>query len=158
MASYPEVKYINMYQIGSAARKIDLAEPVRENKTTLPEARPQRKRVIHVDPLALCSIAVSVVMLVLMVAGMSQMYGARQQEMLAQTYVQELYAENQRLQEEYESGYDLEQIERDALALGLVPVEEVTHITVQVTPVQRAVQAEPTAWDALCAFFASIFA
>lgn len=158
MARYPEVRYINMYNIGSAARKIELAEPIRENKTTLPESRPMRKRVLRVDPLALGSIALSAVMLVLMLAGAFQLYTAGQQEKAARDYVQQLYAQNQQLKEDYTSGYDLEQIERNALALGMVPVDQVTHLTVSLEQIPVNIQAEPTAWDALCAFFASIFA
>ena len=67
------------------------------------------------------------------------------------------YAQNQELEETYRSGYDLEEIERKALALGLVPVEQVQHIRMQVElPAQKV--EEPSFWEEMTAFFAGIFA
>ena len=160
MAEKTKIQYINFYSAGSVARKYDLTKPVYEQpRYPEPEFQPQPKRriVVRIDPLALCSIAVSVVMLVLMVAGVFKLYDAWQQEQTLEQYVQQLYAQNQVLEETYRSGYDLEQIEKEALALGLVPVDQVQHITMQV-PHPVEIPREQTPWDALLAFFGGLFA
>ena len=160
MAEKTKIQYVSVYSAGSAARKVDLTRPVYE-QPRYPELeaqpRPKRRIVVRVDPLALCSIVVSVVMLVLMVAGVFQLYGAWQQEQALAEYVEQLYAQNQVLEETYRSGYDLEQIEREALALGLVPVDQVKHITMEVAqPVET--QSVPTFWEEMTAFFGGLFA
>ena len=160
MAEKTKIQYVSFYSAGSAARKIDLTRPVYEQPNyPEPTAQPQRKRriVVRVDPLAVCSIVVSVVMLVLMVAGVFQLHSAWQQEQALAAYVEQLYAQNQELEETYRSGYDLEEIERKALALGLVPVDQVQHIRVQVEmPAQQ--QEASSFWDEVTAFFGGLFA
>ena len=49
------------------------------------------------------------------------------------TYVSYLNKANARLEETYRSGYNLEDIRNKALAMGLVPVEELERRTVTVT-------------------------
>jgi hypothetical protein len=160
MAEKTKIQYINFYSAGSVARKYDLTKPVYEQPDyPEPAAQPQRKRriVVRVDPLAVCSIVVSAVMLVLMVTGVFQLHNAWQQEQALAAYVEQLYAQNQELEETYRSGYDLEEIERKALALGLVPVDQVQHIRMQVElPAQKV--EEPSFWEEMTAFFAGIFA
>lgn len=159
MAEKTKIQYVSFYSTGSAARKIDLTRPIYEPRQPEPEAKPQRQRrvVVRVDPLALCSIVVSAVMLVLMVVGVFQFYGVWQQEQALAAYVQELSAKNEELEQEYRAGYDLEQIEREALALGMIPVDQAQHITMQVEmPAQP--QTEQTFWDAVTAFFSGLFA
>lgn len=160
MAEKTKIQYINFYSAGSVARKYDLTKPVYEQpRYPEPEiqTQPRKRTVVRVDPLAVCSIVVSVVMLVLMVAGVFQLWESWQQEQALTAYVQQLAEQNQVLEETYRSGYDLEQIEKEALALGLVPVEQVQHITL---PVSRPaeVPAEATLWEALAAFFGGLFA
>ena len=160
MAEKTKIQYINFYSAGSVARKYDLTKPVYEQpRYPEPEVQPQpRKRtVVRVDPLAVCSIVVSVVMLALMVAGVFQLWESWQQEQALEDYVQQLSRQNQALEETYRSGYDLEQIEKEALALGLVPVEQVQHITM---PVSRPAEVpeELTPWEAVVAFFGGLFA
>ena len=159
MAEKTKIQYINFYTDGSAARQYELPRSPERNPETVPQAEPRRKRrpVVRVDPLALCSIAVSVVMLVLMAVGMVQLYGLRQQEQALAEYAQELYEMNEVLEEEYRAGYDLDQIRADALALGMIPADQAQHITVSVErPVE--IQEEPDFWDTVAAFFSGLFA
>ena len=69
--------------------------------------------------------------------------------------MQGLQAENTRLTDTYESGYDLALIEQAALGLGMVPRDQVEHITVKMP---APVVEEPTAWVQLQAFLAGFFA
>ena len=160
MAEKTKIQYISFYSAGSVARKYDLTKPVYEQpRYPEPEVQPQPRRriVVRVDPLAVCSIVVSVMMLVLMLAGVFQLYNSWQQEQALTAYVQQLAEQNQVLEETYRSSYDLEQIEKEALALGFVPVDQVQHITMQVSrPVEASVEQTP--WDALVAFFGGLFA
>ena len=70
---------------------------------------------------------------------------------------EELRRENDRLQREYEAGYDLDDILQQAQAMGLVPESEVQTVTVQLPPSQPEV-VEPTFWEQVGAFFAWLFA
>ena len=67
MAKKHDILYVNFYTGGSAAHKIELAPPQPRYPEPAPEpkARPKQRTVIYVDPLAIVSIAVSVVMLAL---------------------------------------------------------------------------------------------
>ena len=70
--------------------------------------------------------------------------------------VAELRAENAALQAEYESGYDLADVERTALALGMVPKEQVEHVTLYVAPAPQQETIGPLAqfWSFLIGLFA----
>ena len=71
-------------------------------------------------------------------------------------YVETLREENVQLQQNYTESYDIEQIERTALALGLVPKEQVRHITVTLPQIEE--KKEPTSWERFTTFLAGLFA
>ena len=158
MARKSDIQYVSYYSSGSAARKIELLPPQPAAPAApKPRPRPAKQQVVYVDPLALCSIAVAAVMLVLMAVGVFQLNQAYQQEQALSTYVSALEEENLRLQQEYDENLDLAQIEQAALALGMVPADQVEHLSVQVE-VPETVQQELTWWESLQAFLASLFA
>ena len=70
--------------------------------------------------------------------------------------MQQLEQENVQLRDTFEQGYDVDQIERTALALGLVPKEQVEHISVRV--VQPSSEQEPEGWEKIGIFLAGLFA
>ncbi len=157
MARKSDIIYINYYADGSSARKMEIFQPRQEPQEPRPRQRRAKKQVVYVDPLALCSIAVSLVMLVLMGVGVLQLYEGYQREQALAAYVAQLQEENLQLQQRYEEEVDLEQIEKTALALGMIPAEQAKHITIQVAPVEE-VLPEPTAWEAFLAFLSGLFA
>lgn len=160
MAKKHDILYVNFYTGGSAAHKIELAPPQPkqpEPAPAVPKARPRKRTVVYVDPLALASIAVSAVMLVLMVVGLLTLNGAHAQEARMEAYVQGLQEQNALLQAEFDENYDPAAIEEAALALGMVPVEQVEHRTIQVAPVVEE-PAPPTFWEQVQAFFDGLFA
>ena len=55
----------------------------------------------------------------------------------------QLEAENTYLQRQYSSSYDLNEIRLAAESMGLVPIEQVEHITVAVPEI---VEEEPISW------------
>ena len=157
MSRKPDIQYIRFYTDGSAARQLQ-ADPCRKMKYTVPKAsRPQKQvKTLFVDPLAWAGIAISAVMLVLMLVGGVKLFALYQQAESMESYASMLYAQNVELKSDYESGYDLEQIEGVAHALGLVPVEEKT-ITVSL-PVRNTLQEKPDMWGTLSLFFRGLFA
>ena len=154
MARKTDIQYVRFYTDGSAARKIAPVAPLKTMK--LPKIKRKKRTTLHIDPLAFAGIMMAAVMLVLMAVGIHQLRTARGELQTMDTYVQTLTEENQHLQQTFHEGYNLEQIEKTALALGLVPKEQVTHITIQV-PKEPAVE-EPSAWEQVYAFLTGLFA
>ena len=154
MARQPDVQYIRLYTDGSAARKLELVSPVRKAKA--PRAKKQKKIILHIDPVAIFGILTAFVMLIVMASSYYNLNQAQENAAAMESYVQELREENAALWERYEAGYDLEEVERTALALGMVPTEQVEQVSVQVTLPEA--QPTPNAWERLCTFLAGLFA
>jgi len=133
-----EVQYVRYSTDGSAARKPLPAFAPWQAKAALKVFTQKRIRV-YVDPVAILGIAVAVCMLVMMAVGVFRLQAVRQEAAQMQSYVTELNAENKALEAEYENGYDLEAVERTALALGMVPSQQVRQVSVTIpeTEVQQ---------------------
>ena len=71
--------------------------------------------------------------------------------------VQRLQEENERLQAEFDELYDPAAVEEVALALGMVPVDQVEHRTIRVAPVEEIPEV-PDLWEQLQDFFEGLFA
>lgn len=154
MARRIDIQYIRLYTDGSAARKIE--STVRVPVATLPKPRKQKKIVIRIDPVAVFGLMVAAVMLVTMIGGIFRHYQLQNELAAMQSYVQELRSENETLNYTYESGYDLEQVRRTALALGMVPSEEASNEKMRLAaPVEKV---EPDAWQEFTAFLTGLFA
>lgn len=155
MARQPDVRYIRLYTDGSAARKMELATP---SKSVKANHRPkkQKKILVFVDPVAILGIITAVVMLVVMFTGMHMLKQARYETKQMEQYVASLQEENKLLQAEFEAGYDLETVEQTALALGMVPVDQVEHIKISVEVPKEAEQ--PDTWDQIYTFLTGLFA
>ncbi len=154
MARQPDIQYIRYVTDGSAARKVAPVVPLKTMK--LPRIKINKRITLRVDPLAFAGIFMSAVMIVLMAVGVVQLRVAQTQLQNMESYVQELEQENVQLRDTFEQGYDIEQIERTALALGLVPEDQVTHITVRVA--QPPVEEEAEGWEKIGIFLAGLFA
>ena len=126
MAQQLDVRYVRFYTDGSAARKIKPAEPYKILK--LPKKRAQKRRVIHVDPMAIAGMVMAVVMSVLMIVGVVELMDARADAANMTSYAQELKEINEELTATYRNGYTLEEVRKAAEDLGLVPMEQVAHI------------------------------
>lgn len=156
MARQPEIQYINAYVSGSMAYQMEVQPVRKKKKARLPKARREKKFVVALDPVAICGIAVAAVMLVLLVVGFVRLQSAREDVYALQSYVNTLEQQNQQLQNTYASGYDLEEIEKIAFAMGMVPSSQVPHISVEIMVPQEV--PEPTAWESFCAFLTGLFA
>lgn len=155
MAYKPEIRYIQLYTDGTAAKKI-APRPVNSVKQAVKQL-PRKKRVVYVDPLALCGIVVAAVMLVLMFVGVFQLRVAQQENEAMQEYVDTLKESNATLKQRYSEECNLEEIEKAALALGMIPAEQAQHITIHVQlPLQDS--GEPSFWENIGTFLTGLFA
>ena len=154
MARHPEVQYIQFYTDGSAARKVATVAPMKTMK--LPRLKKLKKITLHIDPVSIAGIVMAAVMLVLMAVGVAQLYGAKAQLQTMEAYVDTLQQENVSLRTEFSEGYDLEAVERTALALGFVPKEEVQHVSIRVPDMQAEKQPDP--WERFYTFLTGLFA
>ena len=154
MAQRPDIQYIRFYTDGSAARQpapVSYTEPHRK-----PRAKKQKQTVLYIDPLAILGVAAAVVLLIMMVVGLVNFYNAQHQLQVMESYVQQLTQKNQQLQEQYDNGYDLEEIQKIAEALGMIPKEEAESITIHI-PAPEATP-EPTFWEKIGTFLSGLFA
>ena len=158
MTKKNEIQYIRLYTNGSSACSVDFSTPEKKvrNKTKLPKAKPQQMILIRWDPMAFCGIVVAAVMFVMMFVSCFQLVKTQNQAQTMQAYVAHLQTQNTQLQIQYEESYDLAQVEKMALALGMVPESEVWHITLDSR--MPEVDPEPTFWEQVGAFFAWLFA
>lgn len=155
MAYKTSVQYVRFYTDGTAARKMDYAVP--ENKpATQAKPRTVKKKKIYVDPVAILSVMVAVCMLIVMAVGVSQLREAQREAAQMERYVIQLTREREALTQEYAASYDLESVEQTALALGMVPSDQVRQTRITVTPSQTA--EEPTAWETIATFLTGLFA
>lgn len=155
MAQKLDVQYIRLYTDGSAARKI---QPVAPWKTArLPKLNKQKKIVIHIDPLAVAGILTAVIMLTLMFVGVGQLNQAQQRMAAMESYVETLRTDNVELHDTYEAGYDLAEVERMAVALGMIPKDQAQQVYVDVeTPVEEV--QTPDTWERVWTFLTGLFA
>jgi hypothetical protein len=157
MVRKPDIQYVHEFYVhGSEARVIELKPKRRVIKTILPKIAPDRSIRIGVDPIALCGIAVAVVMLVLMLVGMGQFINARNDYQAMSNQVISLQNENVVLRQKYESSYDLDEIAHMAHSLGMIPVGEAQ--VMYINPVVPVREAEPTVWENIRWFMDGLFA
>ena len=155
MANYTEVRYINAYVSGSAAPMMQTKHKQKKS-AVMPKFRPKRKVVIAVDPVAIFGIVVASVMAVMLMVGFMTLNQINEETVAMEQYVTNLQEANASLQTTYDNGYDLEQVKQIAQAMGMVSIDQVPHISLDVSvPVQ---EAEPTAWETFVSFLTGLFA
>lgn len=161
MVRQPDIQYVRFYTAGSAARKL---EPVVKPKTpvaaphsgTRRTVRRSSRRVIRIDPISLCATLVAGALLIAMIVGVVQLGRINAQTQRLENTVSQLREENTLLHAQYKAGYDLADVEQKALAMGLVPVEQVLHVTVPTESPQQEIQL--SAWEEFCAAMQELFA
>ena len=154
MAQKHEILYVNFYTDGSAARKAAPAFPAAQPKA---HAKRHKKPVIYIDPVAVGSIVVAVALLVMMAVGLTQLQNARAEALAMESYVHELTAENEKLTDDFNKDVNLDSVEKTAVALGMVPKDQVKNSTVYVDRVQWDA-SNTTFWSQVYAFLTNLFA
>ena len=82
--------------------------------------------------MAIAGILISAVLLVMMAVGYTQLRDAQRQEQAMDNYVQQLKSQNAIDRAKYEETLDIEEIEKAALALGMIPQEQAQQIVISV--------------------------
>lgn len=156
MARKHDILYVNFYTDGSAARKIAPAFP-ESRPQPKPRSHKQKKIVVYVDPVAICSIMVAAVLLIMMAVGLTQFQNARQETEHMQQYLQTLTEENEALSSQYAENVDLDAVEKTALALGMVPKAEAQSVEIQLSGSQQ-MPVQNSFWEQFVAFLTNLFA
>ena len=155
MARQADIQYVAYPIDGSAARKMEIT-PTRRNAAPVAARRAQRK-VIAVDPVAVCGIVLAVMMLFAMVVGLVQYRHNLQQTQQMSARVQQLQQQNYQLQQTYQSGYDLEEIERIAMEAGMVPAEQMERVRIDMSAPEQD-QTRMSFWDTVTSILTGLFA
>ncbi len=155
MAKKQAVQYINAYVSGNTAYEL-APKPAPKKRVRLPKPRKEKKLLLRIYPTAVLGITAAIVLLVMLTAGVLQLQSARDEAAALESYIQTLNRQNAQLQQQYQSGYDLEEIRKIATAMGFVPVEQVPQIPIR-ADVPQPVQ-QPTAWEEFWAFLTGLFA
>ena len=131
MARGNEIRYIQFYTDGSAARQL---EPKVQPKKKLqqPRRKHQKKIVLHVDLLAVTGILVACVMLIMMLSGMMTLNKINGEIDRLESYLTALESENLQLHQTYRAGFDLDQIREAALEMGMIPAARAVTVSLPV--------------------------
>ena len=154
MTQKVDVRYVSFYTGGSAAKKIATVQPLKTIK--LPRIKKMKRITLHIDPVATAGIVMSAVLMILLCVGVTQLQTARQETAQLAAYVDTLQVENATLQDAFDAGYDIESVEKTALALGMVPMEEVQRVSIQVENLDTP--AKMGTWERFFTFLAGLFA
>ncbi|MBR7178893.1 MAG: hypothetical protein IKD27_05200 [Oscillospiraceae bacterium] len=148
-------RYVRFYTAGSAAAKV---EPV-ERRASLPEYQKteSKRKPIPFDPFAFAGSAMAIFLAVLMLVGLFQVAAVTAEIHELETQLMTLEMEEAVLAERYESGYDLDEVRIAAESMGMIPMEEATHIQVDV-PTQTAQTVQLSWWDTVLLSLRDIFA
>lgn len=154
MTNKPDIQYIQFYTAGSAAQKIAPVVPLKTLR--MPKVRKHKKITLFIDPVATAAIAMCAVVLIMMFVGLGQLNTIRQKNAVMAAHVQTLQSEKAALEAAYEAGYDLEEVERTALASGMIPKDQAQRIAITVPSVEQEATTGP--WEQFCTFLAGLFA
>ena len=155
MTQRVDIQYVQFYTSGSAAKRV--APAISVHTGALPQIKKRKVRRIYVDPVAILGTAVALCMLVMMLVGLSSLRAEQEKTVAMVEYVEQLRQENEALHAQYAAECDLEKIEETALALGMIPREEASHIAIQVSVPE--VQEEPASlWQKIGTFLTGLFA
>lgn len=152
------IEYIQKYySYGSEAKVLEF-KPVNKEpqKPAVPKREKEPVTTVCIDPIAFCGIMVAVVMLVVLLAGVIQYGVICEDHRVMENYVNALREDNVLMQHQYNAGYDLEQIESTAKALGMIPVSEAQTISIHVE--LPPVQEEPGIFDNVVWLLSGLFA
>ena len=132
MARHPNVQYVHFYTDGSAARKLEPVTPFKKNTLRLPAQKKHKRKAIYVDPIAILGICAAVCMLVMMAVGVAQYVKVTADNEAMAAYVHYLEQENEALTQEYAQSYNLNDVKKTALALGMIPKEQIQSTPIDV--------------------------
>ena len=149
------IEYVQFYTVGTAAKKLEVRKTELPEAVILPTVVRKRKKVF-VDPVAIFGMVVAVCMLITMFVGIHRLEKLEEDARAMEQYVLYLQQVNEEKKETYHNSYTLEEIEKTALALGMVPMEQVSHQIIDVT--EPAPVEEPSILESFGTFLSGLFA
>ena len=158
MTMKPDILYVPYCFDGTAARKVQPKCTPVQQAVVRPQVhrRRRKKTVIRLDPVAALATLVACVMLVSMAVGLARLDSIQDQTQQYESYTATLEAKGAQLQAEYYENYDAEDVRQKALAMGMVPRENIQQVTIQVQ--QPVEEAQPGFWEQVGTFLAGLFA
>jgi len=156
MAQRIDVQYVQFYTHGNAAQNIAPANVV--GTTKLPRTQRRKVQRIYVDPVATLGIVVAAFMLIMMTVGVFRLQAEQKKTTQLEQCVTLLQQKNQDLKAQYSAECDLEEVERTALALGMIPKEQATHTTIHVELPSVQTTEQVSLWNRIGTFLTSLFA
>ena len=154
MAQHASVQYVQFYTQGSAAPRILPA--IETLIARLPKRNVHKVLRIHVDPVAALGTVVAICMLVMMAVGVNQLQAQQLKTEALQQQVEQLRVENRILHGEYAAQCDLDEIEKTALALGMIPQQSASHTTITIELPQE--ETSVSLWSRIGTFLTGLFA
>ena len=156
MAQRIDVQYVQFYSYGSAAERVAPVAPIQTMQ--LPRVKKRKVQRIYVDPVATLGIVVAVCMLIMMTVGVLRLRQEQRETAALERYVELLQQENEKLEAKYEEQWDIDAVEKTALALGMIPKDQAVQMTIRVEMPQTE-QMEPVSlWNRLGTFLTGLFA
>ena len=148
------MQYIRYYTDGSAARQLEPIAP--KKRRPLPKVKKQYRYTLYIQPMAIAGILLSAVLLVMMAVGYTELRHAQRQEAVMEKYVLQLRNQNAIDRAEYEESLNIEEIEKSALALGMIPQEQAQQMAISVEMPQT--EETPGFWQRTVTFLEGLFA
>lgn len=154
MAQRIDVQYIQFYTHGNAAPRVAPAAPIETMQ--LPRTKKRKVQRIYVDPVATLGIVVAVCMLIMMAVGVSRLQKEQLETDALERYVELLQQENEKLEAKYIAERDLQDVEKTALALGMIPKEQAQQVSIQVE--LPKIPQQESLWNRIGTFLTGLFA
>lgn len=160
MALQPDIQYVPFYYVeGNTARKAERrAAPAKAAPVPAPKRRRSRRKTVAIDPVAISGLLAVVVLLCAIMVSFVQYGLSAQRNARMSQYISQLESEQAQLQQQYEAGYDLDDIRDIAGALGMIPAEDAPQIQIDVTQPQQQEQTQLSFWESIATFLAGLFA
>lgn len=149
------IEYVQFYTDGSSAKKLDVVTPA-PIVPTQPLPKVEKCKKIFLDPVAMVSVLVALCLFFTLGVGVMQLKQAKMEHDAMEQYVIHLQTLHTQNEEKYAQAYDLAEIEKTAIALGMVPAESVSHETIRLSA--PVVEPQPTVWESMSTFLAGLFA
>ncbi len=156
MAQRIDVQYVQFYTQGSAAQRVVPVAPIQTGK--LPQVKKRKVQRIYVDPVATLGIVVAVCMLIMMAVGVFRLQKEQRETVALERYVELLQQENEKLEAKYAAERNLYDVEKIALALGMIPKEQALQMSIQVELPQAEQLEQVSLWNRIGTFLTGLFA
>ena len=155
MTQRMQAQYVQFYIQGSSAMQLNPVAPKKAEPIQEIQPRTYKRVRVFVDPVALFSMVVALCLIITIFVGMGHLEKTKLEVQQMEQYVAYLQNQNKNIRAEFSAAYNLDDIEKTALALGMVPAENVDHFYINVT---EPVVKEPTVWENVGTFLTNLFA